>query len=446
LKTQNNRGSLSPDALKQILQPYLHAPRWWLGLSGGLDSCVLLQLLTDLGQGMQLPPLVAVHIDHQLSDFSAQWREHCEQLCDRLEVELICRQVTVTNSGSGPEAGARSARYAVFEELVGAGDVLLLAHHADDQIETFFLRLMRGAGTLGLSGMPAQRALGQGQLFRPLLEFPRAALEEYALQRQLKWVEDDSNQDPAMDRNHLRLNVLPSLEERWPGYRKSIGQAMRAVGAAETELSDQYQLLLATAAGECFGDSTLDLTSLQEMAPQAVARVLRLWLAELGYTAPGRFRLLEFVRQLFKVDKASRPSIELEAYSLRRYRNRVHCVPTPLPLARDLQCQLPAIDPVAVPGLGWVHMEPVQTAGVVIPASGSWRLAFRQGGERCQPQGRPHSQSLKKLLQEYEVPPWWRKRLPLLYDGEELIAVADLWVCEGYQGTPERPGFQLHWR
>jgi tRNA(Ile)-lysidine synthase len=444
--TREDRGSLSLDALKPILKPCLAAPRWWLGFSGGLDSTVLLQALVDLGQDMQLPPLVAVHIDHQLSASSAHWREHCEQLCDKLGVDLICRQVTVTNTGSGPEAGARTARYAVFEELLGAEDVLLLAHHADDQVETFFLRLMRGAGTLGLSGIPQQRSLGQGSLFRPLLEFPRSALADYAQQRELSWVEDDSNQDPALDRNYLRLNVLPQLGERWPGYRKSVGQAMRAVGAAEKELSDQYQLLLTTATGECFGDSTLDFTSMQEMAPQTMARVLRLWLAELGYTPPGRFRLMEFVRQLFKVDKTSRPSIELEAYSLRRYRNCVHCVPTPSPLERDVQCDLEAIDPLEIPGLGLVHMEPVQAGGVVIPASGNWRLAFRQGGERCQPQGRPHSQSLKKLLQERGVPPWWRKRLPLLYDGEELVAVADLWVCEGYQGTPERPGFQLHWR
>jgi tRNA(Ile)-lysidine synthase len=381
--TRDDRVSLSPAALKPILQPYLSAPRWWLGLSGGLDSSVLLQSLVELGQEMQLPPLVAIHIDHQLSASAAHWREYCEQLCAGLGVELICRQVTVKKTGNGPEAGARTARYAVFEELLGADDVLLLAHHADDQIETFFLRLMRGAGTLGLSGMPQQRQLGRGQLFRPLLEFPRSTLADYAHQRQMTWVEDDSNEDTTLDRNYLRLNVLPHLGERWPGYRKSIGQAMQAVGAAETELSDQYQLLLANAVGECFGDSTLDLEGLQEMTPQALARVVRLWLADLGYTPPGRFRLLEFVRQLVKVDKAARPSIELDMYSLRRYRNRVHCVPAPLPLARDSQCLLSAIDPVAVPGLGLVHMEPVQTGGVVIPASGSWRLAFRQGGERC---------------------------------------------------------------
>lgn len=443
---RNDHVSLSLDALKPIIKPYLAASRWYIGLSGGLDSTVLLQLLVDLGQEMPLPPLVAVHIDHQLSRDSANWRDHCERVCAELGVELICRQVTVKSAGTGPEAGARTARYAVFEELLGAGDVLLLAHHADDQVETFFLRLMRGAGTLGLSGMPQQRALGKAELFRPLLEFPRSELADYASHRQLTWVEDHSNQDASLDRNYLRLQVLPRLGERWPAYRASVGQAMRAVGAAETELSDQYRILLDAIEGEYFGSSTLELKSLQEMTPQALARVVRLWLADLGYTPPGRFRLMEFVRQLFKVDKAARPSIELEAYSLRRYKNRLHCVATAAPLAPDVQCELPAIDPVSVPGLGMVHMEPVQTGGVVIPASGSWRLAFRQGGERCQPQGRQHSQSLKKLLQEYGVPPWWRKRLPLLYDGEELVAVADLWVCEGYQGQPQRPGFELHWR
>jgi len=438
--------SLDPHSLTPVLQPYLVAPRWWIGLSGGLDSTTLLQLLVDLRETVELPPLVAIHVDHQLSANAQDWRAHCEQLCARLDVELVQRQVNVVDGGNGPEAAARTARYAVFEELVGAGEVLLLAHHADDQIETFFLRLLRGAGTLGLSAMPQQRVLGRGQLLRPLLELPRAALLSYAHKRQLSWVEDDSNQDQALDRNYLRLSILPGLGERWPAYRNNVEQAMQAVAAAEAELTDLYRPQLKAAVGEYFGEPCLDLAVLQKLAPAALARVLRLWLVDLQQVPPGRARLMEFIRQLQSGGDAARPELAMAAYSLRRYRDRLHYVAPLPPLPTEFESPLSATEPQLIAGLGSVRMTPADSGGLKLPATGNWRLALRKGGERCQPVGRAHSQSLKKLLQEYGVPPWWRDRLPLLYDGDVLVAVADLWVCEGHRADADSPGYEFHWR
>ncbi len=438
--------SLTPHSLAPVLQPYLAAPRWWIGLSGGLDSVTLLQLLVDIRETVELPSLVAVHVDHQLSAHAQDWAAHCEQLCARLGVELLRRQVHVVGDGSGPEAAARTARYSVFEELVGADELLLLAHHADDQIETFFLRLLRGAGTLGLSGMPAQRVLGGGHLLRPLLEFPRAALLSYARKRQLSWVEDDSNQNQALDRNYLRLRVLPGLGERWPAYRNNVKQAMQAVAAAETELSDLYRPQLNAAVGEYFGEPCLDLVALQGLAPTALARVLRLWLVDLQQVPPGRAGLMEFIRQLQSGNDSARPELAVAAYVLRRYRDRLHYVEALPPLPTEFEYSLTATDPVLIAGLGSVQMTLVDSGGLTLPATGNWRLALRRGGERCQPVGRAHSQSMKKLLQEYGVPPWWRDRLPLLYDGDVLVAVADLWVCEGHRADADRPGYKFHWR
>jgi tRNA(Ile)-lysidine synthase len=438
--------SLSPQSIAPVLQPYLAAPRWWVGLSGGLDSVTLLQLLVDLRETVEVPPLVAVHVDHQLSTHAQDWGEHCQALCARLDVELVRREVSVVGDGSGPEAAARTARYSVFEELVGAGELLLLAHHSDDQIETFFLRLMRGAGTLGLSGMPQQRVLGRGRLLRPLLEFPRAALQSYARNRQLSWVEDDSNQDQALDRNYLRLGILPGLAQRWPAYRNNVEQAMQAVAAAETELSDLYRPFVNGAVCEYFGEPCLDLSTLQDLAPAALARVLRLWLVDLQQVPPGRARLMEFIRQLQSGDESAGPELAMAAYALRRYRDRLHYVADLPPLPTALECSLTITNPLQVTGLGDVQMTLVDSGGLALPAKGSWRLALRAGGERCQPVGRAHSQSLKKLLQEYGVPPWWRDRLPLLYDGDELVAVADLWVCEGHGADAGTPGYEFHWR
>ena len=436
--------TLQPDYLKPALTPWLDAPRWWLGLSGGLDSSTLLALLLALRDADDLPPLAAVHVNHQLHPHAGRWADHCAALCRASGLPLVVREVEVEDTGAGPEAAARAARYGVFETLLEPGEVLLLAHHLDDQVETFFLRLMRGAGTRGLAGMPASRPLGEGHLVRPLIQVSRAELEAYAGAHELRWVEDSSNRDTALDRNFLRQRLLPVLEQRWPGYRSSVARSMDALASAEDQLAGQDLARLAESRGESLGEAFLDLATLAPGSAAELSRYLRRWLESLGQVAPTQSRLLEFARQLLEGQEHSQPALEAGGYALRRYRDRVHLVPE---VAGELvtgQWIAPG-SPVAVPGLGSFAMEPATKAGLRLPADGGWELRFRSGGERCRPLGRERSQSLKKLLQEYQVPPWLRERLPLLYAGDELAAVADLFVCTGQESGPGQEGWRLHW-
>jgi tRNA(Ile)-lysidine synthase len=431
---------LSPEAILEQLKPWMGANRWWLGLSGGLDSSCLLHLLSRLESH---PPLTAVHIDHQLNPMSATWSAHCERHCAALGVDFVSRRVDVRPGGAGPEAAARAARYTAFEELLEEGELLLLAHHADDQVETFFLRLLRGAGTHGLTGMPASRPLGSGSLLRPLLDFHRSDLETYAREESLDWVEDDSNRDPGFDRNYLRHTVLPRIEERWPGYRDSVEQLMQALVALEEAQAHEWRPLLESASGELFGEPVLDLERLAAASAESLAWVLRAWLREQGQQPPGRARLEEFLRQLQSGAADSAPGLALGGFSLQRYQNRLHLYRPPPQLQGEWTLD-PGVE-LELPGLGALQVETVREGGFRLPAEGSWKVRFRQGGERCQPLGRAHSQSLKKLLQESAVPPWWRHSLPLLYAGDELAAVADRWVCEGQQAGAGEAGYRLRW-
>jgi len=432
---------LKPDDPLDALAPWKGAPRWWLGLSGGLDSTCLLHMLARLSD---IPPLTAVHVDHGLHPDSARWAAHCRELCTALDVEYLERGVAVGAAGQGPEAAARTARYGAFEELVGAGEVLLLAHHADDQVETFFLRLMRGAGARGLAGIPRDRALGAGHLVRPLLEFPRSELEAYARERQLHWVEDGGNLDQSLDRNFLRNSVLPLLARRWPGYRESVGQSMAAMRDAELDQRRAFQPLLDATTGEVFGEPTLDLYDLGNIDPHSLARLLRLWLRDLGIEPPGRARLREFVRQLRAGGGNAAPRLRVDDYCLQRFQHRIHlyaCIDAP-----EGVWKLTPDRALEVRGMGRVSMHRTQAEGLPLPARGYWEVRLRRGGERCRPRGRRHSRSLKKLMQEYGVPRWWRGRLPLLYAGDELVAVADLWECEGYAAREGEPAYKLRWQ
>jgi tRNA(Ile)-lysidine synthase len=437
---------LKPADLLEPLQPYRQRRRWLLGLSGGLDSVVLLHLLCKLRRKESLPPLLAVHVNHQISDSSELWSEHCEKLCRKLGVDLEVRKVEVVKQGRGPEAAARDARYQVFEELLEANETLLLAHHLDDQVETFFLRLLRGAGTQGLSGMPARRSLARGELFRPLLGVQRQHLEEYASAHKLQWVEDDSNADTQLNRNYLRSQVLPLLEKRWPRYRGSVVRAVEAIREAEDQLREQQAERLKSATGQAFGEATLQLSILNELSLEDASRALRSWLKQLGLPNPGRDQLREFLSQLMDVSPQARPKLQTASYAVRRYRDKLYASRS---FANEALLVGQALKPgksLVMPGLGQLDLVPEPGGGISASVAEGLEVGFRDGGERCHPVGRAHSQTLKKLLQEHKVPPWWRDRLPLLVSGDQVVAVADLWVCEGFQAPPGEVGYKVRWK
>jgi tRNA(Ile)-lysidine synthase len=413
-----------------------------LGFSGGLDSTVLLHLLCELQREQGLPLPRPIHINHQLSPVADQWQRHCEALCEELKVPLEIHQVSVEAAGEGPEAAARSARYRVFAQCLSDGDCLLLAHHLDDQVETFFLRLMRGAGTRGLSGIPLRRSLGRGYLWRPLLDYSRAELEFYAREQGLRWIEDESNLDNALDRNYLRHQVLPALEQRWPAYRDRVTRAMETVAEADQLLQSSSEPVLRAACATHFGEPTLDVQALQLKAstgegPGGASWLLRHWLQQLGLAMPGRDSLMEFLQQILESGADAAPLMQCAGYELRAYRGRIHALPLlQAPAVNIGGWKLAPGEVLDLAGVGRLQMHPATEGGLAVPEGGAWTVHLRQGGERCRPRGRAHNRSLKKLLQESAVPPWWRQRLPLLYGDEGLVAVADLWICEDVEVTP----------
>jgi tRNA(Ile)-lysidine synthase len=217
--------------------------RLLVGLSGGVDSVVLLDLLRRLSKRLGLE-LAALHVNHQINPAAGRWAAFCRAFCRRHGVALTVVRVKVPRRSS-LEAAARAARYRAF--AAQPSDFIVLAHNLDDQAETVFLQLLRGAGVKGLSAMPVVR----NSILRPLLEVPRSEIEAYARQRKLKWIEDDSNADLGFDRNFLRHRVLPVIAQRYPSYRKTLARASR-------NLAEAAQLLDELAAA----DATLTTTGL----------------------------------------------------------------------------------------------------------------------------------------------------------------------------------------
>ena len=391
-----------------------------VGYSGGLDSGVLLHALAGLPEA-RARGLSAIHVDHGLQDYSADWAQHCRQTAAALQLPLrIVRVAVARTGGDGLEAAARAARMSAFGQHLAPGSVLALAHHADDQTETVLLKLLRGAGPEGLRGMRPLRRFGDSRLWRPLLTLPRAALQRYATAQALQWIDDPSNLDTRHARNFLRNDVLPLLRTRWPRLDTAVGHSARWLDAAAGQLEHDAAIALAQIQG--VDPATLDAAGWLALSDALRPLTLRRWLRDIGLPPPEHVHIEQLQQQLRRAGDDRNPCVSWAGAELRRYRDRLY-----------------ALAPQAAPAAGW-HSDWDGQHPLVLPA-GCGRLAavtppaeplrlqvrLRRGGERLRPHDDTHTRELRDLLQQAGVPPWQRGRLPLVYAGDELLAVADLW-------------------
>jgi tRNA(Ile)-lysidine synthase len=417
-----------------------------VALSGGLDSTVLLKACVEIRA--RLPgELSAAHVDHNLQADSAAWSERCQRLCRDMDVPIAAMSVMVDPApGASLEAAAREARYAVFRELMRPGDALLLAHHADDQAETFLLQALRGAGVRGLAAMPVSAGFEGGLLLRPLLAYTRAELEAWATAQGLDWIEDTSNADRDFDRNYLRHEVMPLLKRRWPAVADTLSRAARHSAEAEAVLQ-----ALAAEDWHRFGaGETLPVRALEELPGPRARQLLRHWLQRRGLPLPPSNKVNEILSQA-SAGEDRNPCVDWQGAEVRRYDGQLYAL-EPLPPAPHPFQLMPGVFQLLGPGLGELGLVPAAGEGVRAALCGPMglRVAFRSGGESCRPAGHAHGRPLKKWLQEMHVFPWLRDRLPLIYSdeaaGAELLAVAGLFACEPHVARPGEAGLRIEWR
>jgi len=411
----------------------------YVGYSGGVDSSLLLRLACD---ALGADRVTAIHINHGLSPQAAQWQDFCQRQADDLGCQFRSYVGTVTATGSGIEAAARDLRYQQFGRLVADGGLLLLGHHLDDQIETFFLRLMRGTGLHGLKAMARLSRRETYQLYRPLLDLSREQIESLAAQLQLQWIEDDSNDQTLFDRNYLRHTVLPLLEARWPTYRHRVHHLIGLIeppqSAVAFDLDRELQHRLSH-------DNGLKLVQLDALAPAQLLSLLHAWLLAIGQQVPSTTRLQEIVAAVIGAQADAMPEVRLGQGTVRRHGLALYWVAdraepgAPPALAVDVSSDWP--------GVGRVRLDRVAADGdrlrLDLPDL-HWRI--RAGGEELRPVGRGKRRDLKRLLQEYRVKPWERARLPLLFSANELVAVADLLLSADHLASGDEPGWQVIWQ
>jgi len=413
--------------------------RWVVALSGGLDSSVLLHALVKANQALAQPlALAALHINHQLSPSSLEWQVHCQSVAESLGVDFFTETVNVDIDGKGIESAARDARYSVFTRFLSAQDCLLMGHHADDQSETMLLRLMRGAGVLGLSGIPITRALGDSCLLRPLLQQTREQLRAYAKEHALSWVEDESNDSEAFDRNYLRHQVMPLLAERWPQVNKRLTKTALHLQETHTLLHDLGRIDLQSldARHERYGVS-IDWKALKQLSPERISNVMRYWCESQALSVPDSDQMQQIHEQFFSSSAMLTSAIvNWGDVELRQFNQRLYLMRRLEKFSSDKnEITWDRKTDFDMGSAGTLVLSKDSGRGIAFPDvfdEGSISIRWRVGGERCTPEGRSSSQTVKKLLQEYKLETWLRDRVPLIYIGEQLAAVGDLWVCQEF--------------
>ncbi len=440
-----SRRSFTCSALLQVLRGLPTPERYLVALSGGLDSMVLLHALSRLRQELAPIRIGAVHVHHGLSGRADDWAGFCGQVCEDLDIPLLQLRVDARPpAGRSAEDWARRQRYGAISERLGRGDILLTAHHQDDQAETLMLRLLRGAGARGLAAMARLRTLPPGRLARPLLEFSREQLRAYAEGHALRWVDDESNLDTRFDRNFLRHEVMPVLLRRWPAGRRSLSRAA-AIQADNAALLDELaaaDMQVATRGG----GPRLSITALRGLGRRRCRNLLRYWIRQAGFRSPSWRQLRQFERDVLGASAASAAHLHWPEFDLRRYRDEVWILAPSVAHdpGRSHSWSFPGVLMLAH---GALEASPAQGQGLSCRACDGGRISvrFRRGGERLRLPGRAGTRALKKLLQEAGIPPWERDRLPLVYVDDELAAVADRWVCADFAAAADEAGWLLDW-
>ncbi|WP_170308254.1 tRNA lysidine(34) synthetase TilS [Parashewanella tropica] len=414
-----------------------------LGYSGGVDSEVLAFILSQLKLRQPQLSMKLVYINHGLSIYADDWQKHCEQRANQYQLPFIAKSVTVKQGARlSLEAEARKARYQALLEEMNEGDVLLTAHHQDDQLETLLLALKRGQGPKGLSGMASVQVIEKDVIqCRPLLNLSKAEIQDFAQQHQLSHIEDDSNQDDSFDRNFLRLKIIPALKQRWSSIATTASRSAELCGEQQALLDEVVnEKLTCYLADSPFAEKVLNLSGFDAESRPWQRQVFRAFISLLQLPIPSKVQLDEVLDQILNAKSDASVELNVSGLTVRRYQNQVFAFSTDAICKRPLETiELGSLDDLVLNNYQVSlsdkrHLDLSQTIfQLTLPKSAQFSLRFNLAGSTlCNPHFRQKSRALKKVWQELKVPTWERSKIPMLFVNNEFVSAVNLWIEKDY--------------
>ncbi len=388
--------------------------------SGGIDSTVLLYLADKLAKQEKIN-ISAIHVNHNINVDSKKWENHCKNFCKNIDIPLIIKNINIElNSKESIEESARNKRYTAIYSIMKENTVMMTGHHADDQVETFFYNLFRGAGVKGLSSMPEIRLAKKGIHLRPLLGFNKNTLKDFANQFDLDFITDSSNENINFSRNYIRSEILPVIEKKWPNYSKTIQRAINNISIAQ-----KLNLELASKDFERFkvyGKKNIININVRSLEENRFNNVIRFWIGENDFKMPTLEQINSIKKNVFYAGEDKRPFFSCNSYEMHRFKDLVEIM---LPLKKHDPTKIykwKKDEKLIIPNLSielsWKNLE--QRFGQQI--KDNVEVRFRQKGQNIKINP---TKSLKDFMRERNIPPWQRDRTLLIYINNELKIVWD---------------------
>ena len=403
----------------------------YIALSGGVDSVVMLDLVHKICD----KPIFAIHVNHNLSEESGDAESFCVKFASAYSIKCFVAEVNI-EAGAGIEAAARKSRYEAFKKFLGPNDLILLAHHSGDQIETALFKLFRGGGGFGLNGMPRERAIGVASLYRPMLTLTKLQILNYARENRLRWIEDPTNLEDNFDRNYIRHHLVPAITNRFANAENAIIEKLVRDGRLRSEIESQAQKELSALKTD---RDSIELARLRSLKQEKLQNLLIFWLMELGVPLPRKPFLSELAARILS---ESGINMKFSWLTFNKFKGRLYVGKKVPDFFEDTSLLLEAQSDVAG---GQLFRKLVLGQG--LKSMEGYHLRFRKGGEIFKLRGK---KSLKKLLQDLKVPPWHRFRLPLIYAGNELVALSAMseWdipmlIADNWMASPNSEGFEI---
>ena len=390
-----------------------------IAYSGGSDSTALLYFAKKMAEKYEVG-IRAVHVNHNLNIESKEWKNHCKIFCEKINIPLTIKNLNINlNPGDSIEEKAREERYSSIFSLMDARTVMMTAHHADDQAETFLYQLVRGSGVKGLSSMPIFKKVDKGYHLRPFLNLSKSAIIDIVDFSQLNYIYDKSNDNINFSRNFIRKEVLPIIKNKWPGSSATISRAAHNLSDS-AKLNDDLASIDIKA--YLLNDKNKICINVRELDDYRFNNVIRFWIKNNNFRMPSLEQIYSIYLNVFKAGDDKSPFFSCSEYEIRRYSDYI-----------EIMSPLKKHDPEEVYtwkfnknlvisnlsiNLSWGKLE--ERLGYKIDKD--VEVKFRKKGQNIKLDSK---KSLKDYTRENKIPPWKRERTLLIYIDKELKIIWD---------------------
>ncbi|WP_348769490.1 tRNA lysidine(34) synthetase TilS [Buchnera aphidicola] len=395
--------------------------------SGGMDSTVLLHQLIKIKQKNRQISVRAIHINHNIHTNSTKWKVHCITFCKTYNIPLIVEEIDI-NITNNIEEQLRIRRYNLIYKHLLNDEILLTGHHLNDQCETFFLSLKRGSGPTGLSAMSVETSFGKTKIIRPFLNQTKKELKTWANLNNLTWIEDATNFNIHYDRNFIRHKILPILEKKWPFFLKNCFRTTKICNE-ETILKNIF--LKEKIQKFIRFDEALNIKNFKNFQEEICKALIRYWISLKNIKIPSYKTIQRIYNEIIHNQENINLKIIIQKNEIRCYKKSLYFIKIKKNIQNMILFWHNTNYKLILPNnLGYIIKNNKKGINIPTPQNNELiNIRFQYTG-KILILGKKKQRNIKKIWQEYNIPPWLRNQTPLLFYNDELVSALGVFVVK----------------